>query len=90
MNAFNDVVYCDNGSDEDSIGFNNVANQATPANWSNPVAALGVCASYAYGTAPSLTAIVAAHVPGPSGAVLAALSAMLALLGISMVGLRRR
>jgi len=83
INANNDVVLW-NPSDSPSVGYVNVGNDTTTTNWSNPVPAPGLCASFlSPGSAGVSTGIPALNEWG-----LIVLSTLLGLA--ALVGLRRK
>ena len=80
LNGANDVFDTNVGE----INFTNVANDTQVTNWSNPVSATGVCASF-FPSAPRTTSI---PVPVPTLSSWAVMILSIAI-GIGVVGLRR-
>ena len=81
LNGGHDVVYWND--DDTSLGFQNVANDDTVTNWSNPLSAAGVCAS-ALQQAPAAEGVA---VPAMDNRGIALLSLLLA--GVAFAGLWR-
>jgi hypothetical protein len=82
LNARNDVTFWNRPSYL-SVGFANVANDDDPANWTNPVPAAGVCASFFPTTSPQSSSI-------PTLDIWGVLILIALLVGGAALQLRRR
>ena len=80
INANNDVVLWNPGNSP-SVGYVNVGNDTTTTNWSNPVPAAGLCASF-------LSPVASQGVPTLGERGLIMLSTLLALT--ALIGFRRK